>query len=144
MTLIPLHAIASVLGLLLLSVALFRLLRADPVLRTRRLAALAGCLMMAPFALGCTIYPHYRTEVKPGLLVDYPALAAAFESKEHLAAMGVCCVLGGAGALLSTDPPGLRAARSMLGAGWLLCMCSAVIGVAVTWGPSLMALVAGP
>ena len=129
----PLHAIAAALGLVLLTLALIRLEIDDP--RSRRLAMVCGGLMTIPFALGAAIYPAYRVHIKPDLLVDYPQLATAFESKEHLAAMGLCCVLGGAGALGSVE--GASAGRSLVRIGWLLCTVAAAIGVVVTWWPTL-------
>jgi len=129
----PLHAIAAALGLTLLTVALLRLRAEDA--RARQVATAAGLLMAVPFSLGASIYPAYRLQIKPDLLVAHPQLAAAFESKEHLAAMGLCCVLGGAGAFLV--PEGGRAGRSLLSTGWLLCVSAAAIGVVVTWWPAL-------
>ena len=131
----PLHAIAAGLGLALLTTAVFRLHRAGSSQPVGRLATISGLLMGLPFALGCAIYPAYRLEIKPGLLIDHAGLARAFESKEHLAAMGLFCVLGGVGALLG--PSGRRAGTSLLTIGWLLCASAATIGVVVTWWPTV-------
>jgi hypothetical protein len=131
----PVHAVAAFAGLFVLTLGVVRLWVADPSLRTRRLATAAAVCMTVPFSIGAAIYPAYREHIKPELLVTHPRLALAFESKEHLAAMGLCCVLGGAGALVSPD--GRRAGRSLLTTGWLLCITAGAIGVVVTWWPTL-------
>jgi len=131
----PVHLVAAVVGLSLLTASLIRLYRSEDGVPTRRLASAGGLFMAIPFALGWAMYPTYRTQIKPGLLTEHPGLVTAFESKEHLAAMGLCCVLGGVGALIA--PEGLGAGRSLLTTGWMLCVIAAGIGVAVTWVPSL-------
>ena len=131
----PVHAVVAVLGVLILTFAVFRLWASELAPRTRRLATGAAVFMIVPFSVGAAIYPAYRMHIKPELLLTHPPLVLAFESKEHLAAMGLCCVLGGAGAMVS--PEGARAGRSLLTTGWLLCVSAAAIGVVVTWLPTL-------
>ncbi len=95
----------------------------------------AALLTLVTFVVGSLLYPAYRSELKPDLLVQAPMLASLFESKEHLAAMTLCLVLGSAGVQTSAGqlPEGRRASRALLALGWLLYSVVAGLGVLVTW-----------
>lgn len=86
-------------------------------------------LATAAFASGWLIYPTYRTDLKPALLrLDRP-LAAAFETKEHLAWYVLCLAVAGGGLLLVSREPGVvRTARWMLAVAAALGMVVALIG----------------
>lgn len=95
---------------------------------TRLTVALAAVLMFLPYAVGWSIYPTYRSQVKPLLLRESVPWVLAFETKEHLAFLALALTLGGAGALLVDGRREVtrRAAWSLLVLGWL---CGAVTGI---------------
>lgn len=101
--------------------------------RTHLTAELGAALLAVPFALGWAIYPVYRAEVKPGLFARAPGFMAAFETKEHLAAMTLCLAIGGALTLrlVGRTPNGRLAAWSLLLVAWLLGATAGVLGVGV-------------
>jgi hypothetical protein len=97
---------------------------------TVRSAELAAALLASTFAAGWWLYGPYRARVKPGLLADAPRVAAAFESKEHLAFVCLCLAMAGAVTLrlLGHRPDARRLARSLLGAAWLTGVTAAAGG----------------
>jgi hypothetical protein len=104
-----------------------------PTRATRIAAWLAAALVTLPSALGWLLYPTYRAQVKPRLLVDALPYAMAFETKEHLALMTLALAWGGALALrLGGDhPDGRRAARVLFACGALTGIATGVLGVLV-------------
>lgn len=128
------HGHVALLGLALLLHPVITLrTRSSLNWRTHLTAELGAALLAAPFALGWAIYPVYRAEVKPGLYGRAPAWMAAFESKEHLAAMALCLAIGGALTLrlAGRTPSGRTAAWWLLAVGWSLGAVTGALGVAV-------------
>lgn len=127
-----LHGLLATLGLAVLM---------HPVitLRTRRAltptlvftADLAAVLLAGPFLLGLVLYPAYRAKVKPALWLGHPGAVLRFETKEHLAAMAVALVVGGALTLrvAGRHPAGRDAAWMMLLCGWALALVAALSGL---------------
>lgn len=90
---------------------------------------LAITLTIATFTTGWLLYPGYRQDPKPALLRLSPGLAAAFETKEHLAwYVLVLAVGGGTLAWISPGPT----ARRMLAAAAVLGMVVAGLGAVVS------------
>jgi hypothetical protein len=52
-------------------------------------ATLATALATLAALLGATMYPAYRTQIKPALFAEAPKVGWAFERKEHLATAAV-------------------------------------------------------
>jgi len=125
--------------LALLSLAL--LLHPVITLQTRRVltawtvrsAWIAALMLSTSFALGWWIYPTYRTHVKGGLLADAPRVAAAFETKEHLAFCAASLAVAGALTLLraGSHDASRRAARALLLGAWICGALTGVLGVFV-------------
>ena len=128
--LVRLHGYAVVLGLALLLHAVVALGRGG---RARLTAGLAAGFVLLPSALGWLIYPTYRAEVKPGLVVTATPWALAFETKEHLAALTFALTCGGVLGLwwAGDRPPGRAAARALLLAAFLTGLGAAVLGLSV-------------
>ena len=72
-----------------------------PRRRALRAAAAATAMVTVTAAFGATIYADYRTQLKPLLFAEEPAVAWAFERKEHLAVAAVALAWVGLGALLA-------------------------------------------
>ena len=98
---------------------------------TRFTVDASAVLLGLPFAVGWFLYPIYRVEVKTKLRGTAPDALLRFESKEHLAAMAVALVVGGALVLrLSGDgDAGRRASWTLLACGWVLGVVTALLGV---------------
>ncbi len=124
------HGHVAVLGLAVLLHPVISLRRRRGTARYTQLSAdLGALLLVAPVALGLAIYPAYRADVKPGLLVGAPLAAVAFETKEHLGAMAVALAIGGAVTL--RHAPAREAAWSLLFAGWLCGVAAGIVGIVV-------------
>jgi hypothetical protein len=97
---------------------------------TQLTADLAVALLAAPYVIGLIIYPGYRAWVKPDLLREAPAIAAAFETQEHLAAFALALAVGGALTLRAgrRSPAAREAAWSLLAAAWLCGVATGAIG----------------
>ena len=129
-----LHGVLGWLGLAALAHPVLTLRpRLRPSARQRLSAALAVALVSAPAAIGWAIYPSYRAQVKPGLVVDALPWAMAFETKEHLATMTVALAWGGGVALWQAGDkrPGRAAARALFGAALLCGVAVGLIGLVV-------------
>ncbi len=100
---------------------------------TVRSAELGALLLGASFGLGWFIYPDYRGLVKPTLLSEAPRVAAAFETKEHLAFCAASLALAGAVALrrAGRTPQGRTVARSLLLAAFLCAATTGALGIFV-------------
>ena len=124
----PIHLVLALTGFSLLTVVVWR-----PVKRPA-LWALA-VLVCATFLLGALTYPAYRSELKPGLLLNHPLLASLFETKEHLAAMTLCSVLGGVGVQVTAGEldAGKQTAQAFFRLAWGLYGVVIVLGIWVTW-----------
>ncbi|MCO4744943.1 MAG: hypothetical protein KC912_09145 [Proteobacteria bacterium] len=128
-----LHGHLGWLGLAVLLHPVITLGKGRGVSRRMQLSAdLAALLMAAPFALGAVIYPTYRSGVKPELVAQAPAVAAVFETKEHLAVFAVALAISGALVLRGAgkSAAGRRAARSMLAGAFV---CAVMTGLAGLW-----------
>lgn len=128
-----LHGHLGWLGLAVLLHPVVALGRVQKVTWRMQLTAdLGAALLLAPFFLGAVIYPTYRSGVKPGLRLTDPAVAIAFESKEHLAVFAVALALAGALTLRGAggSAAGRRAGRALCAAAWL---CGAVTGILGVW-----------
>ena len=114
------------------------ILLVNPRRRARLSVALAGGLAALTAALGATIYPDYRVQLKPSIFATAPSLGWLFERKEHLAVGAVAFALLGCVAHLALPAfePGLRprvgrlAHRSFVVA-FVLSAAVAVFGTAV-------------
>ena len=125
----PIHLVLALVGWVLLTAAVWR-----PVGVELRWV-LAG-LVLTTFLVGSLTYPAYRTELKPGLLLNHPLLASLFETKEHLAAMTLCCVLGGVGVQVTAGDldAGKRTAQAFVRLAWVMYGVVVLLGIGVTWG----------
>lgn len=94
-------------------------------------AELGALLLLVPYAIGWSIYPVYRSTVKPRLYQMNPGAMYAFETKEHLAAMAVLLAIGGAVTLRATGKTdaGRRAAWWLLAGAWLLGAGAGILGL---------------
>lgn len=127
------HGHAGWLGLAVLLHPVITLGRAKGVSWRMQLSADLGAALLAlPFALGLFVYPTYRSGVKPGLLLHEPAVAAAFETKEHLAVFSLALALAGAGVLRGAGghAAGRRAARHLFAWAWA---CGISVGLLGVW-----------
>jgi len=100
---------------------------------TVRSAELAALLLGASFGLGWFVYPEYRGFVKPTLLAEAPRVAAAFETKEHLAFCAAALAVAGAVTLRragATDA-GRSTARALLLAAWICAVTTGGLGIFV-------------
>jgi len=130
-----LEAIHGHIGVLAM-VALFHpallLWNGKPLSRNGKLALAASLILVAlAFALGLTIYPAYREEVKPDLFRIDVQTGLLFETKEHLAWIALVASMG-AGITGLTAPPRAAhtrriAARIFLGAA-IACTLAACLG----------------
>lgn len=129
------HGLLAVLGLasLLHPVVLLRI-RSNLVPHARLTAELGAAFLLSAFALGWWIYPQYRAHVKVPLYVLHPDAVLRFETKEHLAAMGVALAVGGALVLrvAGRQPVGREAAWILLLCGWTLGVVTALLGIYVS------------
>lgn len=137
--LVGLHGHLAWLGLVALVHPLLSLGSAG-LRRGTVVSAWAAALLVAlPFGLGWSVYPTYRSQVKPGLLVEVPAVALAFETKEHLAFFTVSLAV--AAAVTLTFGGGAdgarRLARTLLALALACGLVTAVLGgiVAATAHP---------
>lgn len=87
--------------------------------------ALAASLSVAAFVSGWLLYPGYREDTKPALLVKAPTIASAFEVKEHLAFYALCLAITGAGLVWRGGPWARPYARTAL-------VLAAVLGLVVS------------
>ena len=110
--------------------------------RRRRRALLAAAsatgLVTVAAALGATIYPAFRVDIKPRLFAHEPAMAWAFERKEHLAVAALAMAWVGLGAHLAEyrSPAGVpgrldRVAFFAYVAATGAALVTATLGVAV-------------
>lgn len=126
-----LHGHLALLGLAVLLHPVITLRVRRGVSKRMQLSADLGALLLVlPYIGGLLLYPAYRANVKKVLLLDQPAVAAGFESKEHLAAMAVALAIGGALTLrASGTDAGRRTARALLFAGWVCGFAAAILGL---------------
>lgn len=127
-----LHGHLALLGLALLVHPIITIRRRPTVTPVTMFTAdLAAVLLGGPFALGLLLYPAYRAKVKPSLWLGHPGAVLRFETKEHLAAMSIALVIGGALALRfgGRHPAGKDAAWMMLLCGWALGVVAALTGL---------------
>lgn len=129
-----LHGHLAILGLALLLHPVITLRRRQHLATaTVRTADLGALLLLIPWILGLVLYPSYRAQIKPALWAAHPAAVWRFETKEHLAAVSMALILGGALTLRSSGrlPQGRRAAATLLLWGWILGVCAALLGAYV-------------
>jgi hypothetical protein len=103
--------------------------------RRATLAAFAGTLLTTVAAvMGATMYSGYRVRLKPALFAEAPAIAWAFERKEHLATAAMLLAWTGLAAHYASrgEPSRLsRLAHRAYVAAALSAGAAATIGVAV-------------
>jgi hypothetical protein len=95
---------------------------------------LATVLTGVAFALGVTIYGHYREDVRLPLFLRNPQAGLLFETKEHLAYAVLALALGAGVCALAAprEAHGLRrTAAALYAAAAGLCMITAGLGVYV-------------
>lgn len=127
-----LHGISAALGLAILLHPVLNLRsRRARSWWTRFTVELSAVLMAVPFTVGWFLYPIYRVEVKVPLRVVDPGTVLRFESKEHLAAMAIALIVGGALILRfgGESPTTRRASWTLLTCGWVLGVVTALLGV---------------
>ena len=98
--------------------------------------AFATLLPTVTAAIGLTLYPPYRSELRREIFVESMALGNAFERKEHLALAAVLLAWTGALAYIASQktPDGGRAARAAFVAfalSFVLACVAAVLGTLV-------------
>ncbi len=128
------HGHVGVLAMVALFHPALMLWSGKPLSRNGRLALLASlALVVLTFALGLTIYPAYREEVKPELFATNVRAGLSFETKEHLAWIALIGSLGAGIAALAAPPKAAQvrriAGRVFLGAA-IACTLAACLG---TW-----------
>lgn len=100
-------------------------------------SGLAAIFAVAAFTTGWLLYPGYREDTKPALLVKAPTLASLFEVKEHLAWYALTLALTGTALLWVGGPWARPHARTAL-------LLAAVLGLVVAaLGSSVGAFVVG-
>ena len=106
------HGHLGVLAMAALVHPALLLWKGTPLSRNARIALAAAVgLTLGAFALGLTIYPAYRVEVKPELFRVAPDVGMLFETKEHLAWIALAAALGAGTAGLLAPPKAVRARR---------------------------------
>ena len=89
-------------------------------------------------ALGATIYPEYRVQLKQKLFLESPSLGWCFERKEHLALFAL--TLAATGWVLHAAAPRFGESRALVERGahrayvaaFVLALATAVLGLAVS------------
>ncbi len=109
-----------------------------PLSRNARIALGASvALVLTAFALGLTIYPAYREQVKADLFRADVRAGLLFETKEHLAWVSLISALGAGVAALAAPPKAIAirriAGRVFLGSA-IACALTAALG---TWVASV-------
>jgi hypothetical protein len=128
------HGHVGVLAMIALLHPALMLWSGKPLSRNGKLALLASiALVVLAFALGLTIYPEYREEVRPDLFRASERAGFAFETKEHLAWIAMIGAIGAGVAALAAPPKARQvrriAGRVFLGAA-IACTLAACLG---TW-----------
>jgi hypothetical protein len=108
--------------------------------RRRAMLAAGAATALATLAavMGATMYPAYRTQIKPVLFAEAPAIGWAFERKEHLATAAVLLAWIGLASHYAARPTvagdTARIARVAHGAYVAAALCAVVtatLGIAV-------------
>jgi hypothetical protein len=114
------------------------ILLANPRRQARLAVVLAAGVVVVTAGLGVSIYPDYRTQLKPSIFATAPSLGWLFERKEHLAVGVVAFTLLGCVAHLALQAfePGLRPHAARLAhrafvVAFVLAAAVAVFGTAV-------------
>ncbi len=128
------HGHVGVLAMVALFHPALLLWSGKPLSRNAKFALGASlCLVALAFALGLTIYPAYREEVKPDLFRTDVRAGLLFETKEHLAWVALVGSMGAGVTGLIAPPRAVQtrrlAARIFLGAA-IACTLAACLG---TW-----------
>lgn len=128
------HGHIGVLAMVALYHPALLLWSGKPLSRNAKLALSASLVLVAlAFALGLTIYPAYREQVKPDLFRASVRAGLLFETKEHLAWISLIAALGAGVTGLFAPPRAAQArriaARVFLGAA-IACTLTVCLG---TW-----------
>jgi hypothetical protein len=128
------HGHVGVLAMVALFHPALMLWSGKPLSRNGKLALGASLALVGlAFALGLTIYPAYREQVKPELFLASERAGLFFETKEHLAWIALVGALGAGVTGLVAPPRAVQArriaARVFLGAA-IACTIAACLG---TW-----------
>lgn len=115
-----------------------------PALLLRRPGASARWAVIAAVGLttlvvagGAALYPHYRTEVRPGLFAHSPAAGWWFERKEALALLVLSLAWVGAAAVWLARRPGELRARFRGAAALAFTLAAVGAGVCATAGTAV-------
>ena len=127
------HGHVGVLAMIALLHPALILWSGKPLSRNAKLALAASLALVATtFALGLTIYPAYREEVKPELFRTNVLAGVLFDTKEHLAWVALVTAIG-AGIAGLTAPPRAAQVRRIAGrvflAGAIACTLAVGLGV---------------
>jgi hypothetical protein len=127
------HGHLGVLAMVALYHPALMLWSGKPLSRNGRIAlGLSLALVTLTFALGLTIYPAYREEVKPELFRADVRAGLLFETKEHLAWIALISAVGAGIAALLAPPRATQvrriAGRVFLGAA-IACTLAAGSGI---------------
>jgi hypothetical protein len=126
------HGHVGVLAMVALFHPALLLWSGKPLSRNAKLALGASLVLVAlAFALGLTIYPAYREEVKPDLFRIDVRTGLLFETKEHLAWIALVASMGAGITGLVAPPKAAQtrriAARVFLAAA-IACTIAACLG----------------